>query len=587
MNEDLRLFLLGFFSEFIDRLRNSLEPEISLTKICYLESLLNLNKFDEYYEEIEKTQNDAEKELLLLYFKFFTFDAIPSYYFSKFTETRDYKDYYDEFEKLYKLYNEWIEVNKSNNRRVQMSKALNNNIFSYSHVHFIRLRIYQLILKKIDNFFKLRKYYLEDYVSVRNNILNFTKKIASEYDDLQSDSSQQDQENQENIWQALIFDCIGAVYSYYDNLKHKERLYYEKSISCKFNIFALTDLIDTLIDDNEITKAKDIIKGAQSTKVFDIEETQYYSYFDSKARLFEKENQEKTEENYYKAFKIIKEFKYKTIANSYPYYNFALDKDENKEYETAERYFSEALEILQEASGIGLNGKIIDENFIYFLDDFRDYLYEICKVQIAQSKNEPYSNTLRYIVSLRDTLNEYPYLKADLDYDIAILKSKIYDSKKQYDKMIEEIEELEKNLEKEKLYLSPEYQADLRARLAYGYLQIQNIDKYNENIQKTIELDPSNKLALKLMAQFKNPTTRLFSKDHWKHIYWMSLITLGSFGLIALIYEMPPNPLIIITILVPFYIVILYPIINFIRIGKFEISLKEGMDIRSKNEKFI
>ncbi|WP_028842483.1 tetratricopeptide repeat protein [Thermodesulfovibrio yellowstonii] len=472
------LFLLGFFTEFIEEVKDKVKPEKSLLKICYLDSLLELNRFDEYYEQLMKISDPAEKDLLTFYFKLFTFDFMPSYYYSKFAKSKDYSI---EFKELSKNFYKYV----------------NKNLDS-PYFHFIKLNICYEILSIISTFFNVYKYPLNEYIRIRIAILNSTKKIESKY---LSDEFLKTEE--ENIWKALIFDWIGSVYSFYNTLKHKERFCYEKSISYKFNIFALTDLLD-LIKEDENEDVKNYLKTAELSWNFykSIEETEYHLYFRRRAELLEREDKRKAEKNYYRAIDVIeKKIKYKTIAESYSYYNLALIKEEIEKYQIAEECIRKALEILQKATNININENFSEE-LLYFLEDFQDYLYEKCKIQIFQDKKENYNNTLKILNLICEKVNklEYYNLRASLEYDIALLKSKIYDSQKKYDNMIEY---LEKCLDKEENYLSDEQKADLRARLAYGYYKISKFEKYYENINKSIELDSSNETALKLISQPK------------------------------------------------------------------------------------
>lgn len=133
MSEVFDLFLSGFFTEFIEKVKDKVEQEKPLLKICYLESLLELNRFDEYYEELMKIPDQTEKDLLIFYFKLFTFHLIPSYYYSKFAKS---KNYFAEFKEL------------SENFYKYVNKDLDSPYF-----HFIKLNIYYKIFKYHLKFF--------------------------------------------------------------------------------------------------------------------------------------------------------------------------------------------------------------------------------------------------------------------------------------------------------------------------------------------------------------------------------------------------------------------------------------------------
>lgn len=271
--------------------------------------------------------------------------------------------------------------------------------------------------------------------------------------------------------------------------------------------------------------------------------------------------------------------KYKTIAESYSYYNLALIKEKIKKYQIAEEHIRKALEILQEATDININGNFSDE-LLYFLEDFRDYLYEKCKIQIFQDKKEDYNSTLKILNLICEKVNNLKYynLRASLEYDIALLKSKIYDSQKKYDKIVEY---LERCLDKEENYLSDEEEADLRARLAYGYWKISKFEKCYENINKSVELDPSNPTCLKLISSMSQPgSSKLYSRMHLKQI---GITLLMSTAIILFIFQLivkitiseSLSFILLIAFLLSVYIVILYPLITSLKIGSAEIRFKE------------
>lgn len=563
------LYLYGFFTEVIDEIKH-IQLQEDLLKFCYLDSLLELNKFDEFYEEIQKTPNNIERNLLTFWLKLFTFNMIPSYHYSKFSET---KDYYKEFQKLSEDFYSHIGIDSDS-----------------PYFNLIKLIICDFVLDIIDAFFKVYKYSLSEYTRIREHILRFVEEIESKYSNFVNDEKY----DENSIWKALIFDYIGAIYSYYDS-KNKEKLCYERSMSYRFNIFALTDLIDCLEEDESEDEAFDYLKTAELSWKFDrpIKGSEYYPYFSIKAQLLEKENKKEAERNYYRAIEIIeRNMKYKTIPESYPYYNLGLLKNDNEEYLVAENYFEKAIRILEEATDIRLSENI-SENITYFLNDFQDYLYEICRTQILQKeikKEIDYNktlDTLNYIAELTNKLG-YDALKASLKYDIALLYSKIYDSQKKYKKMIEQLEGC---LANEENYLSDEQEAHLRAILAYGYIRTSNFEKYEENISKSLDLNPKEKTALKLIAQTKVSGVEFISKNHFNLLWKTVAATSILMSILTLLYkllflELPSFLLFLITgswILIV-CTVLLYPLISHFKIGPLEAKMKE-LEIPGKEPK--
>jgi len=112
---------------------------------------------------------------------------------------------------------------------------------------------------------------------------------------------------------------------------------------------------------------------------------------------------------------------------------------------------------------------------------------------------------------------------ASMNYDITLLKSKIYDIKKDYDEFIKVIEDC---LKAEEGFLSKKQKSDLKSRLAYGYFNIHAFDKYYKLINEAIDLDPENYYILKLLASSSFPKKISFlSKDHRKELWKSSKIS--------------------------------------------------------------
>ncbi len=385
--------------------------------------------------------------------------------------------------------------------------------------NFLKLNLYSLIYYNVSSFLELNKLpALFDetfsYLSLKKNTLNFVETIIDKY-------STQNEDDEMRTRKFLIFYFVALLYDALD-FKDKAIEYYEKSLFYKMNIFALDNLIDSLSEDDEtLYEAQSYFLYAKNK--FKIDETEYWLFLTTIATLFEDENKRTAEEYYNKAIKIIENQKYKTIDASYPYFNLALLKKEFKDYKIAEQYFLKALDILQDATNIKLK-KPIPNNITYFLEDFQDYLYEVCNVKILQNDKSldkefrKYSELIYRIIQItaRNNLNDE---RASLKYDISLLESKYYDSKKNYKKAKAVIENC---LTTEESYLSKEQKADLKARLAYFYYKMNDLERYKENILKALELDPENESALKLMAQISisRENTEFLSKKHIKK--WVS-----------------------------------------------------------------
>jgi hypothetical protein len=173
------------------------------------------------------------------------------------------------------------------------------------------------------------------------------------------------------------------------------------------------------------------------------------------------------------------------------------------------------------------------------------------------------------------------------DYDITFLESKIADSKKDYKKLVKTIEDFLNNKEN---YISKKEKSELKSRLAYGYLKLQDLEKYNSLIKEAIELDHENKFALQLILMVTQQTeqTEFLSITHIKEIAGgfiiaciMLLVAVHLFCIS--IYEDPDSRILIIGFIV-FSLIIGIPYIKPI-IKKFSIKGIEIEFLPSKANK--
>ncbi|WP_353686049.1 hypothetical protein [Thermodesulfovibrio sp. 3462-1] len=553
-------FLLGLFSDFIKEVRDFQKSD--LLKICYFISLLELCKFDEFQEELNKLQDDLEKRLLHFNLKLYIFNFIPSLYYLKFAQ-HEKNDYFEEFLSLCKDIVHFF-----------------NKIPDEPFCDFLRLNAYCLLFYNVPSFLTLKKLYAFDqecssYLSLKKDLLKDVQEIADKYLDKKEDHDEM------AIWKSLIFYLIGTVYSSLD-LESKALQYYEKSLFYKVNIFALEAIIDIKAENEDtLDEAKSYLFSVQDKFKKEIEKTEYWTFFNTiGAMIYESENKKKAEEYYIKDIKIIECNRYKTINASYPYYNLAILKKDLKEYDCARKYLLEAYEILQNATGVKLEDKDFD-NVIYFLDDFQDYLYELCDIDLLKgdiSKNSDIKKSLNLLWNIVDIIdrNNFKDERASLRYDLALLESKYYNLKKNYEKAREVIESC---LTTEENYLSNKQKSDLKSRLAYFYYKLEDTEKYIENITKALELDPKNETALKLIAQACIPkeSKRFLGKEHWREIIPIGVVTLifwGGIYFLGKVSYLKDFQLLIILITIPFIIVLLYPLINKIRLSHFEIELQ-------------
>ncbi|MGB9811702.1 MAG: hypothetical protein ACPLSN_08370 [Dictyoglomus turgidum] len=443
-------FLLGLFSDFIKEVRDFQKSD--LLKICYFISLLELCKFDEFQAELNKLQENLEKKLLHLNLKLYMFNFIPRLYYSKFTQ-HEKSDYFEEFLRLYEEIATFL------------NKTTDKPFFD-----FLKINIYNLLFYNVPLFLELNKLpafsqkYIS-YLSLKEDLLKVVQEIANKYLDKKEDHDEM------TIWKSLIFYLVGTAYFNLD-LESEALQYYEKSLLHRVNIFALNEIIDIKAEDeNTPNEAESYLFSLEDRFRIEIEKTEYWPFFNTIGTIYENKNKKKAEEYYIKAIKIIERNKYKTIGSSYPYYNLALLKKDLKEYNCAKEYLLEAYEILQNATGVRLEEKNFD-NVIYFLDDFRDYLYERCDIDLVKrdvSKDSDIRRSLNLLyliihITERDNLRNE---RANLKYDLALLESKYYDLKKDYEKAKEVIESC---LTTEEDYLSDEQKSDLKSRLAYFFI---------------------------------------------------------------------------------------------------------------------
>jgi tetratricopeptide (TPR) repeat protein len=503
-------FLLGFFTDFLNRIDEL--PSSDLKEFCRVEALNYLNKFDEC---LEYTKNNP---LMFFSFKLFVFEWFPKFYNEKFLKVDNYFEHFKDI-----LLKEFYDT-------INKDKILKSN--PLAEVVICDILLYML---DISNQFFESGFCFPEYLKLKKDIFNWLKQIEQRH----TDSYEENISEEENkIWKALIFERIGQIYSYYD--KNKEKLYYELSLSCKPNVFASNDIINFNGEDNDEEVWDYLECFKKQWKYFKpIEDTEYYPIFNSIADLGDTHNitLQEQEKYYLLAIKIVEQMKYKTIIESYPFYNLALLLEEKKNFEKAEFYLKEAIRILEQACDIKITDVDDINKLFLFIDDFQDYLYELCKCQIYQKQKKSYKKTLSLMEDIRgklDTLSRKQ--SASMNYDITLLKSKIYDIKEDYDEFIKVIEDC---LKAEEGFLSKEQESDLKSRLAYGYFNINAFDKYYKLITEAINLDPKNNYILKLLASSSFPKEISFlSKDHLKMILKNCFFIILPIMLLPVLYSL-------------------------------------------------
>jgi len=496
-NKGYDAFLLGFFTDFLNRIDEL--PSSDLKEFCRVEALNYLNKFDEC---LEYTKNNP---LMFFSFKLSVFEWFPKFYNEKFLKVDNYFEHFKDI-----LLKEFYDT-------INKDKILKSNPLA----EVVICDIFVYMLEISNQFFESRLCFPE-YLKLKKDIFNWLKQIEQRH----TDSYEENISEEENkIWKALIFERIGQVYSYYD--KNKEKLYYELSLSCKPNVFALNDIINFNGEDND-EEAWDYLECFKKQwKYFKpIEDTEYYPIFNSIADLGDTHNITLQEQKkyYLLAIKIVERMEYKTISESYPFYNLALLLEEKKDFKKAEFYLQEAKKILEQACDIKIANIDDISKLLYFIDDFQDYLYELCKCQIYQKQKKSYEKTLSLMEDMRGKLDTlFREQSASINYYITLLKSKIYDIKEDYDEFIKIIEDC---LKAEEGFLSKKQESDLKSSLAYGYFNINAFDKYHKLITEAIDLDPENEYILKLLASSSFPKEISFlSKDHCKELGKSSIIS--------------------------------------------------------------
>ncbi len=92
-------------------------------------------------------------------------------------------------------------------------------------------------------------------------------------------------------------------------------------------------------------------------------------------------------------------------------------------------------------------------------------------------------------------------------------------------------------------------------------------------------MDPNNETALKLVAQMgiSKESKRFLGKEHWREIILIGVVTLilwGGIYFLGKVSYLKDFQLLIILTTIPLIIVLLYPLINKIRLSHFEIELQ-------------
>jgi hypothetical protein len=498
-------FLFGFFTNYLDNVKNTKAGETDLGKYCYFQSLLYLNKFDEclkYLEFLDTQKDPAKGKTLIFNFKLFAFDCSPTIYSKNYSNGKTYSDNFNE------LLKEFDEIQRDHYNKENIQDPFWGAVF---------IDIFSYILSISETFFE--KFGENKYLDIKRKIFPLLQEMEQYYSD--PNSLKEYEKESSIIWRSLILCFLGDIYSYYD--ESKKITLYEQSLSLKPNIFALDRILDHYTDDKDAEKALLYFENFKETIEYNPSKTEYYflNVVEPNKDLIYSQN-----------IQFIEELENNNILDSYPYYNFALLKQEKRRFKDAEHYLKKAIEILEKITDIELYkisevDKKEKEILIYFIDDVRDYLYEICKCQINQKNKKAYKETIQILENIKFVLpNEKE--KIQVDYDITLLKSKIVDLKENYRSLVKTIEGfLDDNDKKD--YLSKKEISDLKSRLAYGYLKLQDPEKYNELIQEAIELDPQNEFALRLIS-IVNQQTDFLSKTHGKEILKGSVIACCSLG---------------------------------------------------------
>jgi len=531
LNEELikiiDFYLLGRFNDFITHYEGIKADEITdLCRYCYIDSLIYLNRFEDA-KGISNKLNIPECDLLNFYINLCIFDSMPSYYFSD----KDVKkcDFFDEFDKLFKdfesIYSKYANYkNKNKNKNFFLDLVLLNNLIL---LYFLS----DLFTDKVDLAYKKR------FDDIRRKIISKFRKIEQGYPIL----TEEDCEGEDRIWRALIYDAIGE---FYDSIDESTIDYYIRSLDFKFNIFAIHDIVEyyyDAFDENEdyvqLDNGKiyiDVFQAYLEEKCINFDRIDYIPFINLCGSL-EESNIEKERDCYQRCIQKIENMVTKTIYEYYPFFNLADLESKNKNYCSAVKYYKESLKILENATGF--NSKDFSKGaklykFIPCIEDFQDILYYICDAIIDEKKSEPENidssikEYLDYLYNLGNSIfvdkqrciNRYE-VKANIDFDFTILKFRILCLNKKYEQAKELVENTLSNYES---IFSYDQEASLKARLAYIYYELGDLESSHKHLDEALELQETNSYALRFVAHLSQKGSQnnieFLSKSHFEKI---------------------------------------------------------------------
>ena len=586
---------MGCFKDFITHYEGLKADEITdLCRYCYIDSLIHLNRFEDA-KGISDKLNSPECDLLNFYINLCIFDSMPSYYFSD----KDIKkcDFFGEFDKLFKdfesIYSKYANYKNKNKNFFSDLVLLNNLILLYF--------LSDLFTDKVDLAYKKR------FDDIRRKIISKFRKVEQGYPIL----TEEDCEGEDRIWRALIYDAIGE---FYDSIDESTIDYYIRSLNFKFNIFAIHDIVGyyyDAFDENEdyeqLDNGKiyiDVFQSYLEEKCINFDRIDYIPFIDLWGSL-EESNIEKERDYYQRCIQKIENMVTKTIYEYYPYFNLADLESRNKNYCSAVKYYKESLKILENATGFNL--KDFSEGvklykFIPYIVDFQDILYYICDTIIDEKKSEPENidssikEYLDYLYNLGNSIfvdkqrciGRYE-VKANIDFDFTILKFRILCLNKKYEQAKELVENTLGNY---KDFFSYDQEASLKARLAYVYYELGDFESSHEHLDEALKLEETNSYALRFVARLSQKGSQnnieFLSKSHFKKIakiaiawpitiflYLFFISLTGNIFLSKVLTEHYGFVIVFLSIVIPLFIVLFYPIVYRVKVGNLEFDFSD------------
>jgi len=588
LNNIIDFYLLGCFNDFITHYEGLKADEITdLCRYCYIDSLIYLNRFEDA-KGISEKLNSPECDLLNFYINLIIFDSMPSYYFSD----KDVKkcDFFGEFDKLFKdfesIYSKYANYKNKNKNFFSDLVLLKNLILLDSLSDLFTENVELAYKKKFDD--------------IRRKIISKFRKVEHDYSDL----TEEDYEGEDRIWLALIYNVIGE----FDDTPD----YYRRSLNFKFNIFAIHDIVGyyyDAFDENEdyeqLDNGKiyiDVFQSYLEEKCINFDRIDYI-YFINLCGSLEESNIGNGRDYYQRCIQKIENMDIKTIYEFYPYSNLADLESKNKNYCSAVKYYKESLKILENATGFNL--KDFSEGvklykFIPYIVDFQDILYYICDTIIDEKKSEPENidssikEYLDYLYNLGNSIfvdkqrciGRYE-VKANIDFDFTILKFRILCLNKKYEQAKELVENTLGNYED---FFSYDQEASLKARLAYVYYELGDFESSHEHLDEALKLEETNSYALRFVARLSQKGSQnnieFLSKSHFEKIakfacfialflflFFISLI--GDTPLSKVLTEPYGFVVVYLSIVIPLFIVLFYPILNRVKVGNLEFDFSD------------